>query len=44
MAWAIGHTVAYFELIELALWLEVLRDCDGFADLCRPLKHDPREE
>jgi hypothetical protein len=44
MAWAIGHTVAYFELIELALWLEVLRDCEGFADLCRPLKHDPRED
>jgi hypothetical protein len=44
MAWAIGHTVAYFELIKLALWLEVLRDCEGFADLCRPLKQDPRED
>jgi hypothetical protein len=44
MASAIGHPVAYFELIELALWLEVLCDCDGFADLCRPLKQDPRED
>jgi|GEM_PF-4036100 len=44
MAWAVGHPVAYFELIELALWLEVLRDREGFADLLRTLKRDPRED
>jgi hypothetical protein len=31
MVWAIGHPAAYFELIELALWLEVL--CDRTAYL-----------
>jgi hypothetical protein len=40
MAWAIGHPVAYFELIELALWLEVLCDREGFAALLRSLKRD----
>jgi hypothetical protein len=40
MALAIGHPVAYFELIELALWLELLDGCDGFADVCRPLKQE----
>lgn len=44
MALAMAHPVAYFELIELALWLELLCDSEGFADLCRPLKHDPRED
>jgi|SRR5271154_1308549 len=44
MALAIGHTVAYFELIGLALWLEVLSHCDGIADVCRPLKQDPRDD
>jgi hypothetical protein len=44
MAWAVGHPAAYFELIELALWLEVLCDREGFADLLRSLKQDPREE
>jgi hypothetical protein len=44
MAWAIGHPVAYFELIELALWLEVLCDREGFAALLRSLKRDPRED
>jgi hypothetical protein len=44
MAWAIGHPAAYFELIELALWLEVLCDREGFADLLRSLKRDPRED
>ena len=44
MAWAIWHPAAYFELIELALWLEVLCDCEGFAALLRSLKRDPRED
>lgn len=44
MALAVWHTVAYFELIELALWLELLSQCDGFASLCRTLKQDPRED
>jgi hypothetical protein len=44
MALAIGHPAAYFELIELALWLEALRDCEGFADLLRSLKRDARDD
>jgi hypothetical protein len=44
MALAIGHPVAYFELIELALWLEVLSGCEGFADLLRSLKRDARDD
>lgn len=44
MALAIGHPAAYFELIELALWLEVLCDCEGFAHLRRSLKRDARED
>ncbi len=44
MAWAVGHPAAYFELIELALWLEILCDREGFADLLRSLKRDPRED
>ena len=44
MALAIGHPAAYFELIELALWLEILCNCEGFADLLRPLRRDPRED
>lgn len=44
MALAVGHPAAYFELIELALWLEVLCDREGFADLARSLKRDPRED
>jgi hypothetical protein len=44
MAWAIGHSAAYFELIELALWLEALCDYEGFADLLRSLRRDPRED
>jgi hypothetical protein len=44
MELAIGHPAAYFELIELALWLEVLREREGFADVLRPLKQDPRQD
>jgi hypothetical protein len=44
MALAIGHPAAYFELIELAIWLEVVSDCEGFADLLRSLKRDARED
>jgi len=44
MELAIGHPAAYFELIELALWLEVLCGCEGFADLRRSLKGDARED
>jgi hypothetical protein len=44
MAFAFGHPVAYHELVELALWLELLSDCEGYADVCRPLKLDPRND
>jgi hypothetical protein len=44
MALAMGHPAAYFELIELALWLEILCDREGFADVLRSLKRDPRED
>ncbi len=44
MALAIGHPAAYFELIELALWLETLSGCEGFADLLRSLKRDARND
>lgn len=44
MAWAGGHTVAYVEFIEPALWLELLSTCDGFARVRDALRRDPREE
>jgi hypothetical protein len=44
MALAIGHPAAYFELIELALWLETLSGCEGFAHLLRSLKRDARND
>lgn len=44
MALAIGHPAAYFELIELALWLEILCDREGFAALLRSFKRDPRDD
>lgn len=44
MELAIGHSAAYFEFAELALWLELLCDCEGFADVIRPLKQDPRQD
>lgn len=44
MELAVGHPAAYFELVELALWLEVLCGCEGFADLRRSLKRDARED
>jgi hypothetical protein len=44
MELAIGHPAAYFEFAELALWLEVLCDREGFADVIRPLKQDPRQD
>ena len=44
MELAIGHPAAYFEFAELALWLEVLCEREGFADVIRPLKQDPRQD
>jgi len=44
MAWAGAHTVAYVELVELALRLELLCACEGFARIRDALKQDPREE
>ena len=44
MALAVGHPIAYYEFVELAVWLELLDDCEGFADVCRPLKQDPRPD
>jgi hypothetical protein len=44
MALAGSHTVAYAELVELALRLELLCDREGFARIRDALKQDPREE
>jgi hypothetical protein len=44
MAWAGSHTVAYAELVELALQLELLCDCEGFARVRDTLQKDPREQ
>ncbi|HEV2924405.1 MAG TPA: hypothetical protein VGW98_10250 [Solirubrobacteraceae bacterium] len=44
MAWAGNHTVAYAEFVELALRLELLCRCEGFARVRDALKRDPREE
>jgi hypothetical protein len=44
MAWAGSHTVAYAERVELALRLELLSDCEGFARVRDPLKQVPRED
>ena len=41
IALAGSHTVAYSELIELALWLEVLCRYEGFAPVRDALKQDP---
>lgn len=44
MAWAGSHTVAYAEFVELALRLELLCRCEGFARVRDVLKRDPREQ
>lgn len=44
MAWAGSHTAAYVELVELALRLELLCNCEGFARIRDSIKQDPREE
>jgi hypothetical protein len=44
MELATAHPVACFEMIELALWLELLRGCAGFAALNRTLKQDARQD
>ena len=43
MSYAITHRVAYFELVQLALWLEMLCGCEGFADIRRTLRADARD-
>lgn len=42
LAWAVGHVVAYAEVLELALRLELLRGANGHAKLRRALRTDPR--
>lgn len=42
LAWAVGHVVAYAQVLELALRLELLRGVDGFAKVRRALRTDPR--
>jgi hypothetical protein len=44
IAWAGAHMVAYAEFVELALWLELTSGCEGFADVCRPLRQDARAD
>ncbi len=44
MAWAGSHTVAYVELVEVALGLELLGDCEGFARVRDGLRQAPRED
>ncbi len=44
MALAVSHTVAYAELLDLALRAEILCDREGFADVYRPLHRDPRDD
>jgi hypothetical protein len=44
MAYVAGHPDAYVAVVELALWLAILCDCEGFADVRRPLKRDARED
>ena len=44
IAIASWHTVAYAELLELALRLQLLNDCPRFVPLRRALKTDAREE
>ncbi len=43
MAYAGAHSVAYFELVQLALWLELLSGVHGFASIRRTLRTDARE-
>jgi len=42
LAWASGHVVAYAEVLELALRLELLGDVAGIAKVRRVLRTDPR--
>jgi hypothetical protein len=42
LAWAVGHVVAYAQVLELALRLELLRGVDGHAKIRRALRTDPR--
>jgi hypothetical protein len=44
MVWSGSHTVAYVELVQLALQLELLCDCVGAAPLRDALKQDPRDQ
>jgi hypothetical protein len=44
MKWAGIHMVTYAKFVELALWLELLCSCEGFARVRDALKQDPREE
>jgi hypothetical protein len=42
LAWAVGHVVAFAQVLELALRLELLRGADGYAKVRRVLRNDPR--
>lgn len=44
LLWSSSHTIAFARLLEVALRLEVVRNCSGAAKLRRVLRQDPREE
>jgi hypothetical protein len=42
LAWAAGHVSAYVSLVELALRLDLLKGCPGFAKARTAIRSDPR--
>jgi hypothetical protein len=44
LVWSPTHTVAFAQLLELALRLDLLAGCSGAGKLRRVLRQDPREE
>lgn len=44
LAWSSSHTIAFAQLLEVALRVELLRDHSGAGKLRRVLRQDPREE
>jgi hypothetical protein len=44
LAYAFAHTIAYAEVLELALRVELLQDAHGYADSRQPIATDPRPD
>lgn len=44
LVWSPAHTIAFAQLLELALRLDLLAGCSGAGKLRRVLRQDPREE